>query len=115
MQAPSVTVPATRGDAAAGRQELTRTHTETDSWPARGRRWSKAPPRNDRYVAMLGVIALCMLVGCVLLFLDLSAYPDSEAKGGPAINLPKVERSDAPPRPAGDTPPVGDASATPGT
>jgi hypothetical protein len=69
----------------------------------------EAPPQNDRYVAMLGVIALCMLVGCVLLFLDLSAYPDSEAKGGPAINLPKVDRGEPPPRPAGD------AAATPGS
>jgi hypothetical protein len=71
----------------------------------------EAPPRNDRYVVMLGVIALCMFVGCVLLFLDLSDYPDSEAKGGPAITIPKVERGPGTPRPAGDaaptTPPEG--------
>jgi hypothetical protein len=66
----------------------------------------EAPPRNDRYVAMLGVIALCMLVGCVLMFLDLNAYPDSAAKGGPTITIPKVDRSEATPRPAGNTPPV---------
>lgn len=75
----------------------------------------EAPPRNDRYVAMLGVIALCMLIGCALMLLDLSDYPDSEAKGGPAINLPKVDRGGVPPRPAGDTPPVGDTPAPPGT
>jgi hypothetical protein len=66
----------------------------------------EAPPRNDRYVAMLGVIALCMLVGCVLMFLDLNDYTDSEAKGGPAINLPKVERSVGTPRPEGEAAPV---------
>jgi hypothetical protein len=66
----------------------------------------EAPPRNDRYVVMLGVIALCMLVGCVLLFADLSGYPDSEAKGGPAITIPKVELGPATPPPAGDAAPA---------
>ena len=55
---------------------------------------------------MLGVIALCMFVGCVLLFADLSDYPDSEAKGGPAITIPKVERGPATPPPAGNAAPA---------
>jgi hypothetical protein len=71
----------------------------------------EAPPRNDRYVAMLGVIALCMFVGCVLLFLDLNGYPNSTGQGVPAVTVPKVERGPAAPRPAGDaaptTPPEG--------
>ncbi|HET6574975.1 MAG TPA: hypothetical protein VFG68_15320 [Fimbriiglobus sp.] len=67
----------------------------------------EAPPRNDRYVAMLGVIALSMFIGCVLLFADLSGYPDSEAKGGPAITIPKVERGPAAPREAAPAPPGG--------
>ena len=65
----------------------------------------EAPPRNDRYVVMIGLIALCMLVGCVVMYLDLSDYSDSEAKGGPTISIPKIERGIGPPRTGEPTPP----------
>jgi hypothetical protein len=71
----------------------------------------EGPPRNDVYVGMLGVIAICMAVGIGLLLLDLGDYDSSEAKGGPAITLPKAgDRTPRPPAPA--TPPPGDADDT---
>jgi hypothetical protein len=67
-----------------------------------------APPRNDVYVGMLGLSALAMLLGIVVLVLELGGDYDfeSQAKGGPAISLPKdfsrpTPKSDGPaPTPA---------------
>ena len=50
-----------------------------------------APPRNDVYVGMLGLSALAMLAGILVLVLEFSGDYDfaSQAKAGPAISLPK--------------------------
>ena len=50
-----------------------------------------APPRNDVYVGMLGLTALAMFAGVVVLLLEFGGDYDfeQEAKGGPPISLPK--------------------------
>ncbi len=39
-------------------------------------------PTNDAYTGMLGISLFALLLGCVLLYLDYSQYPDAK---GPAI------------------------------
>lgn len=39
-------------------------------------------PTNDAYTGMLGISLFALILGCVLLYLDYSQYPDSK---GPAI------------------------------
>src|SRR4029077_9308692 len=44
---------------------------------------TNAPPAtNDAYTGMLGISLFALILGCVLLYLDYSQYPDSK---GPAI------------------------------
>ena len=74
-----------------------------------------APPRNDVYVGMLGLSALAMLAGIAALLLEFAGdYGfESQAKGGPAVSLPKdfarpAPKTDgtapaAPPAPAAPT------------
>jgi hypothetical protein len=56
-------------------------------------------PTNDAYTGMLGISLFALVLGCVLLYLDYSQYPDSKAP------LPK-----APPVAAGDDKGAGDAT-----
>jgi hypothetical protein len=74
----------------------------------------EAPPRNDVYVGMLGLTAFAMLVGIALLALDANEYDwQSEAKGGPTLSLPKIERK-APAAPGeGAPPPAGGGAGAP--
>jgi hypothetical protein len=75
----------------------------------------EAPKRNDVYVGMLGLAAFAMLVGIALLAFDASDYDwQSEAKAGPALNLPKIERKATPAPGEGATPPAGDGAAPAG-
>ncbi len=39
-------------------------------------------PTNDAYTGMLGISLFALILGCVLLYLDYSQYPDAK---GPAI------------------------------
>ena len=50
-----------------------------------------APPQNDVYVGMLGLTALAMFAGVVVMLLEFGGDYDftQEAKGGPAVSLPK--------------------------
>lgn len=50
-----------------------------------------APPRNDVYVGMLGLTALAMFAGVVVLLLEFGGDYDFEQapKAGPPISLPK--------------------------
>jgi hypothetical protein len=43
-----------------------------------------APPRNDVYTGLLGISLGAMIIGCVLLFLDYSQYPEAAPKSAPA-------------------------------
>jgi hypothetical protein len=54
-------------------------------------------PTNDAYTGMLGISLFALILGCVLLYLDYSQYPDSK---GPAI--PKAPSVASP----GETPAV---------
>jgi hypothetical protein len=73
----------------------------------------EGPKRNDVYVGMLGLTAFAMLIGIALLALDANEYDwQSEAKAGPAISLPKIERKAAPGE--GAPPPAGGAGAPAG-
>jgi hypothetical protein len=49
------------------------------------------PATNDAYTGMLGISLCALVVGCVLLYLDYSQYPDSKAPPvpkAPAIAVP---------------------------
>jgi hypothetical protein len=57
---------------------------------------------------MLGLTAFAMLVGIALLALDANEYDwQSEAKGGPTLSLPKIERKATPAPGEGGAPPAG--------
>jgi len=43
---------------------------------------STPPATNDAYTGMLGISLIALIVGCILLYLDYSQYPDTK---GPAI------------------------------
>ena len=71
----------------------------------------EGPKRNDVYVGMLGLTAFAMLIGIALLALDAGDYDwQSDAKAGPALNLPKIERKVGP-APGEGAPPAGGAAA----
>jgi hypothetical protein len=54
-----------------------------------------APPAtNDAYTGMLGISLLALILGCVLLYLDYSQYPDSKAPTVP--KAPPVAAPEAP-------------------
>lgn len=54
-----------------------------------------APPAaNDAYTGMLGISLLALIIGCVLLYLDYSQYPDSKAPTVP--KAPAVVAPEAP-------------------
>ena len=57
-------------------------------------RYVVAPPRNNAYVAMLGLAVGSMAFGCALLGLELSGYDPVPAFQ--AVSLPKVEPRSAP-------------------
>ncbi len=38
-----------------------------------------APPRNDAYIVLLIISLVAMILGCALLWLDYSSYPDTQA------------------------------------
>jgi hypothetical protein len=38
-----------------------------------------APPRHDAYVVLLIISLVAMILGCALLWLDYSSYPDTKA------------------------------------
>lgn len=53
-------------------------------------RYVDAPAKNDVYTGMLALMCFGMVLGIAVLALELSDYGfATEAKGGPAINLPK--------------------------
>ena len=60
-------------------------------------------PTNDAYTGMLGISLFALIVGCVLLYLDYSQYPD--AKGPSIPKAPSVagttegQGDKAPPQP----------------
>lgn len=74
-------------------------------------RYVDAPPRNDVYVGMLGLTALCAVVGILLLYLETSDYTTSEPAQSPAVSLPNIDQlkrtAPAPANPADATPPMG--------
>ena len=55
---------------------------------ARGATVVVGPP-SDAYVGMLAISLGAMIIGCVLLFLDWSQYPDSKAPATPQVNVPQ--------------------------
>jgi len=63
-----------------------------------------APATNDIYTGMLGISLVALIVGCVLLYLDYSQYPDSKGptvpKSPPVVtSAPKGEAASvAPPK-----------------
>jgi len=61
-----------------------------------------APPRNDAYVVLLIISLVAMILGCALLWLDYSSYPEGKA---PTVSM----RQPAPPGGAAQTPPQPDA------
>jgi hypothetical protein len=56
-----------------------------------------APPRNDAYVVLLIISLVAMILGCALLWLDSSSYPEGKPQ-------PVSLRQPAPPQPAGNQP-----------
>jgi hypothetical protein len=60
----------------------------------------KSPATNDAYTGMLGISLVALLVGCALLYLDYSQYPDKAPKG-PGLPPPPVVKTD----PGGAQPP----------
>jgi hypothetical protein len=62
------------------------------------------PATNDAYTGMLAISLCALIVGCVLLYLDYSQYPDSKSPAvpkappiaAPAQQAPKVEQAEAP-------------------
>ena len=56
---------------------------------------STTPPAvNDAYTGMLGISLVALIVGCLLLYLDYSQYPDSKAPTVP--KAPAVAAPEAP-------------------
>jgi hypothetical protein len=55
-----------------------------------------APPRNDAYVVLLIISLVAMILGCALLWLDYSAYPDTKAPKDVKAPPPAVQPA-APP------------------
>ena len=57
---------------------------------ARARRADEPKVKSDAYTGLL-VISLCaMILGCVLLYLDWSQYPESKPPALPTLSLPKA-------------------------
>src|SRR4051812_29703542 len=77
------------------------------------------PPRNNAYVAMLGLACVSMTLGCALLGLEISGYDPATPPTFQAVSLPKAEARSAPPSagtPAGGgpaPPPGGSAKVEP--
>ncbi len=54
------------------------------------------PATNDAYTGMLGISLLALVLGCVLLYLDYSQYPDSKAPTvpkAPAVAVPEAPQA----------------------
>lgn len=69
-----------------------------------------APAANDAYTGMLAISLIALVVGCLLLYLDYSQYPDSKqpvVPKAPGIAVPA--EGDAPP-PKVEQAPKGDAA-----
>jgi hypothetical protein len=59
------------------------------------------PATNDAYTGMLAISLCALIVGCVLLYLDYSQYPDSKAPAvpkAPGIALPQGKAEEAQPK-----------------
>jgi hypothetical protein len=68
-------------------------------------------PRNDVYTGLLGISLGAMIVGCVLLFLDYSQYPDKVPPKPPTpVAIKSLEAEAAP---AAAAPPAGPGAAAP--
>ena len=73
-------------------------------------RYVDAPPRNDVYVGMLALTALCAVVGILLLYLERSDYSVSEPAQSPTVTLPNIDqlkRTAPAPNAVQPTPPMG--------
>jgi hypothetical protein len=64
-------------------------------------RETQTPPRSDAYTGLLAISLGAMIIGCVLLFLDASQYPDKKPELPPAPSKPQAAQA----QPA--APPVG--------
>ena len=75
------------------------------------------PATNDAYTGMLAISLCALIVGCVLLYLDYSQYPDSKAPAvpkAPAIAAPAQpqEKAEQQPQPKqGPAPGKGEEAA----
>ena len=73
-------------------------------------RYVDAPPRNDVYVGMIGLTALCAVVGILLLYLERDGYSDSQPAPSPTVTLPNIDtlkRTAPAPNVVQPTPPMG--------
>ena len=57
-----------------------------------------APPRYDAYIVLLIISLIAMILGCALLWMDYSSYPDTKA--------PTVTQHQPAPPAAGNVPPA---------
>lgn len=68
---------------------------------ARSDSTDKSPATNDAYTGMLAISLIALLVGCALLYLDFSQYPDKAPKGAgvtaPPIAKPADQQAPADP------------------
>jgi hypothetical protein len=64
-----------------------------------------APPRNDAYVVLLIISLVAMILGCALLYLDYSSYPDQKA---PQVSARQAAPAQQPAPQGGQVPPGGD-------
>jgi len=58
-----------------------------------------APPRNDAYVVLLIISLVAMILGCALLWLDYSSYPDTKA---PTVSMRQPTPPQQPQQPGAD-------------
>ena len=80
-----------------------------------------APAVNDAYTGMLAISLIALVVGCLLLYLDYSQYPDSKqpvVPKAPAIAVPASPDTPAkveppPPQPKADRPPKAQGTPMP--
>jgi hypothetical protein len=73
-----------------------------------------APATNDAYTGMLAISLCALIVGCVLLYLDYSQYPDSKAPAipkAPPIAAPAQGQQEQPAAPKQDEAPAKEDAA----
>lgn len=82
---------------------------------ARGRELESTAPKSDIYTGLLAISLVAMLIGCALLYLDYSSYPQQKPTPAPAPTLsPAVTQPSggATTPPAGATTPPAGAPST---